>query len=215
MLQANLNQFKTNFTKGSIVFNAGDPPDAMYFIESGKIEISLETANTKHVLTILVEGEFFGEMGLFTGRKRSGTATAIEDSQILKIERGSIEHLMGNKKYMTTFISKMSDRLYHADQQIEELVFISKEIKILQALAYCWRENGKKDARGEKLLVRLEQFNAYLKKWLNMEKDEVMDALLYLQKKEVLKLGKSKSGKKFIIFAPGGLRFFELIFSSI
>jgi CRP-like cAMP-binding protein len=52
---------------GELIFSPGDPGDAMYFVESGQVEIVSEDEERREALARLIPGDFFGEMALMTG----------------------------------------------------------------------------------------------------------------------------------------------------
>src|SRR5437867_13192982 len=65
------------------LFQKGDSGDAMYLIESGRIRISLTDEDGKEVtLADLAQGDFFGEMALIDGRKRSAHARVVDDARL-------------------------------------------------------------------------------------------------------------------------------------
>src|SRR4029077_8194055 len=64
---------------GSSLFRVGDPPDAMYFVESGRVRITLTDADGREViLASLGHGDFFGEMSMLDGHGRSANASVTE-----------------------------------------------------------------------------------------------------------------------------------------
>src|ERR1051325_1018510 len=70
------------------LFRQGDTGDAMYLIESGRVRISIHD-DDKQELTLaeLAQGDFFGEMSIIDGRKRSADAQVIEDAQLAILSR--------------------------------------------------------------------------------------------------------------------------------
>ncbi len=68
-------------TPGTTLMRRGDRGDAMYFIASGRVEVSTET------LTLyLSEGDFFGEMALLSREPRTATVTAVSSADLLVLE---------------------------------------------------------------------------------------------------------------------------------
>lgn len=71
---------------GQIVFRQGDPPHAMYLVRDGKVEISLWTEdNEELVLSLLGDGDFFGELALLDGSPRTATAKAVGHAELLEM----------------------------------------------------------------------------------------------------------------------------------
>src|SRR6478672_8096808 len=68
---------------GTKLFRAGDEGDAMYLIEDGRVRITITDEDGKEVvLAELARGDFFGEMAIVDGEKRSADAMTVEDSRL-------------------------------------------------------------------------------------------------------------------------------------
>jgi CRP-like cAMP-binding protein len=71
-----------------VIFEQGDAADALYFIDSGKVDISVtEAGGTRKELALLGDGDSFGEMALLTGEPRTATVRAATDVSLLRIDR--------------------------------------------------------------------------------------------------------------------------------
>ena len=69
-----------------IVINKGDPPDSMYFIDSGKLTTRLELSKEKFIrLASQSGGTMVGEMGLFLRQSRTATVVADQPSVLYKL----------------------------------------------------------------------------------------------------------------------------------
>jgi len=85
------------FSKGTVMFQQGDPADCMYLIDSGKLEVSVTTsANTQLVVSTLGEGELVGEMALVVDLRRSATITVLEDAELLRLSKHDFDTLTVN-----------------------------------------------------------------------------------------------------------------------
>ncbi len=85
------------FPKGTVMFRQGDPADCMYLIESGKLEVSVRTANGNDlVVGTLGEGELVGEMALVVDLRRSATVTVLEDCELLRLSKHDFDTLTTN-----------------------------------------------------------------------------------------------------------------------
>jgi len=77
------------------VFDIGDPSDRMYFIERGKIGISIhKDPKVMEIYSELGPGDCFGEMGVIDGQPRSATAHVIEDSMLLVLDKAKLRALV-------------------------------------------------------------------------------------------------------------------------
>jgi uncharacterized membrane protein len=80
---------------GQIIFRQGDPPLAMYVIRSGKIAISVWTGeNEEVILSVLHEGDFFGELSLLDNSQRTATAKAVGQVELIEISRDDFFKLL-------------------------------------------------------------------------------------------------------------------------
>jgi CRP-like cAMP-binding protein len=77
------------FPAGEMVFVAGEPADAIYFIESGHVSIVIEKFNTREEVQILGPGELFGEMAVLGNNQRTASAAARDDVLLLCISKSA------------------------------------------------------------------------------------------------------------------------------
>ncbi len=81
--------------RGATIFAKGDPGHGLMAVVRGSVKISLPSAGGREVvLNRIPAGEVFGEMALFDGQARSADATAIEDCELLIVDRRNLLHLM-------------------------------------------------------------------------------------------------------------------------
>ncbi len=103
---------------GSVLFRAGDEGDAMYLIERGKIRICVRATDGHEVtLTELEHGDFFGEMALLDGQRRSADAVVAEDARLAVLSR---EHFLSfvrsNPNVALEMLTALANRLRHTDE---------------------------------------------------------------------------------------------------
>jgi len=80
--------------KGTVVFRQGDEGRAMFLILSGRIRLTVGSEAHSTELATLGEGEFFGELALLGDLRRKATATALEESVLLCIEKDTFAMLV-------------------------------------------------------------------------------------------------------------------------
>src|SRR6266852_4278639 len=82
---ARLGQYLTihDYPTSAVIFRNGDPGDAMYLIDIGKVRISITDADG-HIVTLaeLGPGDFFGDMAILDRQGRSATATGTENARL-------------------------------------------------------------------------------------------------------------------------------------
>ena len=84
---------KTNLTcpKKQIVYSQGDVADAVFYLQSGKVKLSVVSQQGKEaVIAILEKGSFFGEGCLAGQLVCMATATAMEDTTLARIEKNAM-----------------------------------------------------------------------------------------------------------------------------
>ena len=102
-----------------VLFRAGDAGDAMYVIERGKVRICVQ-ATDGHELTLaeLGRGDFFGEMVLLGGQRRSANAVVAEEARLAVLSR---EHFLsfvmrGNPNVALEMLTSLANRLRRTDE---------------------------------------------------------------------------------------------------
>ncbi|HEY4257288.1 MAG TPA: DUF1003 domain-containing protein [Candidatus Udaeobacter sp.] len=103
---------------GTFLFRAGDEGDAMYVIERGKVRICVRTTQGHEItLTELGRGDFFGEMALLDGKRRSADAVIAEDARLAVLSR---EHFLSfvrsSPNVALELLSALANRLRHTDE---------------------------------------------------------------------------------------------------
>src|SRR5207237_8151322 len=101
---AELGEYLTihDYPKSATICRHGDPGDAMYLIDVGKVRISITDADGAVVtLAELGSGDFFGEMSMLDGHGRSANATAIEEARLAKLTRDDCLSSMPNDAHRT------------------------------------------------------------------------------------------------------------------
>ena len=105
--------------KGEILFRTGDPGDALYIVGSGKVEVLSEDpgAEVSHggsasssAIAVLGKGNAFGEMSLLGGDPRTATIRAVEDTDLLKIDKSDFERLVAEDPQMADAVKHISHR---------------------------------------------------------------------------------------------------------
>ncbi len=86
---------KVSFKAGHTVFLEREPGDALYVVDSGKVRIWVRDGNANEItLSELEPGNFFGEMSVLDGGKRSANATALVDTTLHWLRREDFENFL-------------------------------------------------------------------------------------------------------------------------
>jgi CRP/FNR family transcriptional regulator, cyclic AMP receptor protein len=109
---------------GTPLFRAGDEGDAMYLIESGRVRISVTDEDEREiVLAELARGDFFGEMAIIDGKKRSANATITETARLAVLSRVNfLSFIRNNPTVALEMLSATFSRLRHTDKMLQQRV---------------------------------------------------------------------------------------------
>lgn len=107
------------FKKNDAIFLQGDPAECMYVIQKGQVELWVESEYGAKQLTMIQEGEVFGEVSLFAGKSRFASARAMEDTWVLTLdEKNFVSQLHRDPSLAFRVIRQMARRIYDQDQEI-------------------------------------------------------------------------------------------------
>ncbi|MFZ4621051.1 MAG: DUF1003 domain-containing protein [Bacteroidota bacterium] len=109
---------------GEVLFRKGEPGSSMFVIEDGEIEILLpvDPPVNEVRLSILKEGEFFGELSLFADTPRTATARALVETKLVEMQRGDfITFMMERPSIAVSMLGEMAKRLQMTNELISSL----------------------------------------------------------------------------------------------
>lgn len=134
----------------TIIFSQGDPADAVFNIQGGKVKLAVVSQQGKEaVVAILERGDFFGEGCLAGQAVRMATATALEDSFLVRIDKQTmIDVLHDEPAFAQLFISHLLSRNIRVEEDLVDQLFNSSEkrlARVLLLLAHFGKE-GKPEA---------------------------------------------------------------------
>ncbi len=123
------------YDDGEIIFCENEPADEIFILKRGKIRISKLIDKKESQLYIMQPGDIFGEMSLLEDKPRSATAIALEDSEILVINRENYENMTQKEpRLMTKIISLVAERIWNRNKLILNSKFPDLNSKILDIL---------------------------------------------------------------------------------
>lgn len=99
------------FTRGEALTRQGAEAHWLYIITIGSAEVtvSIEDGSRKSI-AVLRAGDFFGEMGLMTGEKRSATVTALEDTECYRLDKEGFQDILLGRPEIVEYISHILAR---------------------------------------------------------------------------------------------------------
>lgn len=145
------------YRRGKTIFQQGDPADAVFYIQKGKVQITVLSDQGKEgVIAILEAGEFFGEGCLAGQPLHMASAGAMVECAIVRIEKDRmIRELRDEPSFSQLFMTFLLSRNAQIEADLIDQLFNSSE-KRLARLLLSLAHFGK-DGRMEPVLPRITQ----------------------------------------------------------
>jgi CRP/FNR family transcriptional regulator, cyclic AMP receptor protein len=133
------------FPKKQAIFAQGDPADAVFYLQRGKVQLSVVSKVGKEAtIGILNEGDFFGEGSLAGQALRMGSATAMTDCTVMRIERRAMMAALHREHtFSDLFVAYLLARNIRYEEDLVDQLFNSSEkrlARILLSLAHFGKE---------------------------------------------------------------------------
>ncbi|MFW5487179.1 MAG: SLC26A/SulP transporter family protein [Desulfovibrio sp.] len=114
--------------KGHYVFRQGDASDAMYFVESGMVNVQLELEGNKILrLKKMGAGTVVGEMGIYTDAPRSASIVAAEDCVLFRLSKKMLETMQAKQPHLVSDVHRfvvnlLAGRVFEANLKVRDLL---------------------------------------------------------------------------------------------
>jgi DNA-binding response OmpR family regulator len=124
------------FKKREAIFEEGDYPRYLYFINSGKVKLFKTNEDGKeYIIDIVVEGDFIGYVDLLQDTKYNESATALEDTEISLIPREDFISLMhANRDVSSQLIKMLASNVSEKEEQLLNLAYYSVRKRVANAI---------------------------------------------------------------------------------
>jgi CRP/FNR family cyclic AMP-dependent transcriptional regulator len=155
--KANGGRTIAKYQKNQIVFAQGDLADSVFYIQDGKVKITVISEQGKEaVVAILGRDEFCGE-GCLTGQLlRVATAVAMTECIIMKLEKGTIVRVLHDEPaFSEMFIAHLLVRTIRVEEDLIDQLFNSSEKRLARALLLL--ANFGKEGRPEPIIAKVSQ----------------------------------------------------------
>ena len=93
------------FAPGETLIRAGDEGSSMFVLHNGRVAVQVADKSGPRTVAILSEGNFFGEMALFTGEPRTANVVALEETEVLEIGHAAMKHIFETNPSLAESIS--------------------------------------------------------------------------------------------------------------
>jgi CRP/FNR family transcriptional regulator, cyclic AMP receptor protein len=118
------------------IFSQGDAADAVFYIQTGKVKLTVVSKNGKEaVVAILTEGSFFGEGCLAGQPTRIATARSVSDSTIIRVGRSIMLDLLRREhEFAEQFLAYVLARNIRMEADLVDHLFNSSEKRLARLL---------------------------------------------------------------------------------
>src|SRR5256886_16483370 len=93
------------FAPGETLIRAGDEGSSMFVVHNGRVAVQVADRGGPRTVAEMTEGNFFGEMALFTGEPRTANVVALEETEVLEIGHAAMKHLFETNPSLAESIS--------------------------------------------------------------------------------------------------------------
>jgi len=145
------------YRRGTAIFGQGDPADAVFFVQRGKVKLTVLSRQGKQaVIALLGPGEFFGEGGLAGQPVRMATAVALTDCSIIRLAKPAmVQALHRDPVFAETFTTYLLSRNIRMEEDLVDQLFNSSEKRLARILLLL--ANFGKEGRPEPVVPKISQ----------------------------------------------------------
>ena len=125
----------SSYVKNAIVFVQGADADSVFYLQEGRVKVSMTEQGEESTLAILEAGQFFGDGCLGGQTHRIVTTKALTDCRITKIDKSTmIEALDKQPWFSKVFMDHLLKRNRHIECEVMDQLFSSKEQRLARLL---------------------------------------------------------------------------------
>jgi len=124
------------YRKNQIVFSQGDPADAVFYVQKGKLKITVVSERGKEaVASLLGPDEFFGEACMAGQVLRLVTVSAMTDAVVVRIEKPEMIRLVQEQPaFSEMFMTHILKRTIRVEADLIDQLFNSSERRLARLL---------------------------------------------------------------------------------
>ena len=122
--------------KGDAVYAQGDAADTVFFVQKGKVRLTVVShAGKERTLLLVSEGSYFGEGSLAGQAHRRGSAVAMTDCELLRVDKAvMLEALQRERPLADRFMASLLARHIRSEEDLVDLLFNSSERRLARVL---------------------------------------------------------------------------------
>jgi len=146
-----------SYRRKQVIFSQGDPADAVFYIQKGRVKLTVVSKQGKEAVVALLGPEvFFGEGCLAGQPLRMSTATATEDTTVLRLRKKAMVRLLHtDPKFSELFTAYLLSRNIRIEEDLVDQLFNSSEKRLARILLLL--AHFGKDGRREPVIPKISQ----------------------------------------------------------
>ena len=135
---AKINEGRTTavYEKNEAVFAQGDPANAIFYLQKGKVKLTVVSNSGKEaVVALLGSGDFFGEGCLARQALRVSTATAMDECSVMRLEKARMIRVLHEEPaFSELFVAHLLSRSIRVEEDLVDQLFNSSEKRLARVL---------------------------------------------------------------------------------
>jgi CRP/FNR family cyclic AMP-dependent transcriptional regulator len=146
-----------SYRKNQRIFSQGDPADAIFYIQEGRVKVCVTSESGKEAVVALHgKGNFFGE-GCLTGQPlRLATVMAMTECVIMRLDKAAVVRVLHDEpKFSELFISHLLARNARVEEDLVDQLFNSSEKRLARVLLLM--ANFGKEGKPQPVIAKISQ----------------------------------------------------------
>ena len=145
------------FDKKASIFTQGEPADAIYYLQKGKVKLSVVSKQGKEaIIGLLAPGDFFGEGCIAEQPLRMATALALTECSVVRIEKKAMMQVLHQQHAMSDiFVAYLLARNIRYEEDLVDQLFNSSEKRLARILLLLARFG--KEGKPERVVPAITQ----------------------------------------------------------
>ena len=143
--------------KKHTIFSQGDAAEAVFYIQAGKVKLTVVSQQGKEaVIAILERGAFFGESCLAGQMVRTATATAVEDASVVRIDKEAMILVLHEEPaFAELFMAYLLAHTIRIEEDLVDHLFNSSEKRLARVLLLL--AHFGKEGKPETVIAKISQ----------------------------------------------------------
>ena len=157
LAEAGRGRARTTYERNQTVFSQGDPADAIFYIQKGKIKLTVVSRDGKEaVIALLGAGDFFGEGCLAGQPLRMASATTMSDCSIMRLEKAGVMRVLHDQPaFSDLLLHHLLSRNIRIEEDLVDQLFNSSEKRLARVLLLL--ANFGKEGKPEPVIPKVSQ----------------------------------------------------------